>query len=391
MGVKVRERPKGSGDWWVFIDHQGDRKAKKIGRDKRLAIDVAKKIEAKLILGEMNLDKPDNKVPKFQEYAKAWIDVTVPATCKPSSVSSYKGLLDNHILPLFGPKPVNEINRLMVKNFLMGKYKSGHASSTVGHMKSAISGVLNLAVDDEVIPANPTHRIGKIFRVKHIQDNINPLDREELSILLETFVAHFPNHYPLALLLARTGMRLGEAVALKWADIDFHGRFINVERGFSRGKIETPKSGKSRRVDMSKQLANVLSELKHRRKIETVKKGWKKMPDWVFVSSLGTSLDINNWRRRIFDKALEKAGLRKVRIHDLRHTFASLLIQAGESLVYVRDQLGHHSIRVTVDIYGHLAPGGNKAAVDRLDDPGFSATIRNPSATNEKRATALTP
>jgi hypothetical protein len=298
MGVKVRERPKGSGDWWVYIDHQGDRKAKKIGRDKRLAIDVAKKIEAKLILGEMNLDKSDNKVPKFQEYAKAWIDVTVPATCKPSSLSSYQGLLNNHILPLFGPKLVNEINRLMVKNFLM---------------------------------------------------------------------------------------------ALKWADIDFHGRFINVERGFSRGKIETPKSGKSRRVDMSKQLANVLSELKHRRKIETVKKGWKKMPEWVFVSSLGTSLDINNWRRRIFDKALEKAGLRKVRIHDLRHTFASLLIQAGESLVYVRDQLGHHSIRVTVDIYGHLAPGGNKAAVDRLDDPGFSATIRNPSATNEKRATALTP
>ena len=391
MGVKVRERPKGSGDWWVFIDHQGDRKAKKIGRDKRLAVDVAKKIEAKLILGEMNLDKPDNKAPKFVEYATTWIDVTVPATCKPSTVSSYKGLLDNHILSLFGPKPVNEINRLMVKNFLMGKYKSGHASSTVGHMKSAISGVLNLAVDDEVIPANPTHRIGKVFRVKHIKDNTNPLDRDELSILLETFAVHFPNHYPLALLLARTGMRLGEAMALKWTDIDFHGRFINVEKGFSRGKIETPKSGKSRRVDMSKQLANILSELKHRRKIETVKKGWKNMPEWVFVSSLGTFLDINNWRRRIFDKALEKAGLRKVRIHDLRHTFASLLIQADESLVYVRDQLGHHSIRVTVDYYGHLAPGGNKAAVDRLDDPGFSATIRNPSATNEKRATALTP
>ena len=388
MGVKVRERPKGSGDWWVYIDHQGDRKAKKIGRDKRLAIDVAKKIEAKLILGEMNLDKSDNKVPKFQEYAKAWIDVTVPATCKPSSVSSYQGLLNNHILPLFGPKLVNEINRLMVKNFLMGKYKSGHASSTVGHMKSAISGVLNLAVDDETIPANPTHRIGKIFRVKQIKDNINPLSREELSVLLQTFATHFPNHYPLALLLARTGMRLGEALALKWTDIDFHGRFINVERGFSRGKIETPKSGKSRRVDMSKQLSIVLSGLKHRRKVETISKGWKTIPEWVFVSSLGTSLDINNWRRRIFDKALEKAGLRKVRIHDLRHTFASLLIQAGESLVYIRDQLGHHSIKVTVDIYGHLAPGGNKAAVDRLDDPDLSATIRNPDATNEKQATA---
>ena len=57
-----------------------------------------------------------------------------------------------------------------------------------------------------------------------------------------------------------------------------------------------------------------------------------------------------------------------MRIHDLRHTYASLLIQQGESLVYIKEQLGHHSIQVTVDTYGHLVPGGNKAAVDRLDD-----------------------
>ena len=69
-------------------------------------------------------------------------------------------------------------------------------------------------------------------------------------------------------------------------------------------------------------------------------------------------------------------GLRKVRVHDLRHSYTSLPIQVGESLAYVRDQLGHHSIEVTVDIYGHLAPEGNKAAVDRLDDD-FPTTIRN--------------
>ena len=78
--------------------------------------------------------------------------------------------------------------------------------------------------------------------------------------------------------------------------------------------------------------------------------------------------------------------MRRVNVHSLRHAYASLLIQAGESLAYIRDQLGHHSIKVTVDIYGHLAPEGNKAAVDRLDD---DATTRNPGATkNEKRLTA---
>lgn len=78
---------------------------------------------------------------------------------------------------------------------------------------------------------------------------------------------------------------------------------------------------------------------------------------------------ISSLRRRVWSKLLPKAGFRWLRIHDLRHTFASLLIQNGESLAYVKEQMGHHSIRVTVDTYGHLVPGGNRAAVDRLDEP----------------------
>ena len=70
-----------------------------------------------------------------------------------------------------------------------------------------------------------------------------------------------------------------------------------------------------------------------------------------FVSEAETPLDSSHWRSRVFKRALEQTGLRKVRVHDLRHSYASLLIQAGESLPYVRDQLGHHSIKVTVDIF----------------------------------------
>ncbi len=71
---------------------------------------------------------------------------------------------------------------------------------------------------------------------------------------------------------------------------------------------------------------------------------------------------------RLSHPALAKAGLRRIRLHDLRHTFASLLIQNSESLAYVRDQLGHHSIQITVDTYGHLVPGANRQAVARLDE-----------------------
>jgi hypothetical protein len=70
----------------------------------------------------------------------------------------------------------------------------------------------------------------------------------------------------------------------------------------------------------------------------------------------------------VFSRMLEKAELRQIRIHDLRHSYASLLLQQGESIVYVKEQLGHASIQITVDTYGHLIPGANRAAVDRLDE-----------------------
>jgi integrase len=386
MGVKVKERPEGSGIWWIFINHDGKRKAKKIGKDKRTAMEAARKIEAKLTLGDMGLGQDETKVMIFSDYAKSWIVVTVPATCKESSLRDYQGLLKNHILPVFGNLQINEINRLMVKDFLMKKSNAGFASSTVTHMKNAISGVLNMAVDDETIAVNPAHRLGKAIHAKSMRLEIDPLNKEELALLLAAFKKHYPRHYPMALTLARTGMRLGEVIGLQWGDIDFNGRFINIQRGLSRSKIETPKNGKPRRVDMSLQLTETLMELRQQIRIETVKKGWGQLPEWVFISEDGTHLDGSHWRSRIFNKALERSGLRRVNVHSLRHAYASMLIQAGESLAYIRDQLGHHSIKVTVDIYGHLAPEGNKAAVDRLDD---DATIRNPGATkNEKGLTA---
>jgi len=102
------------------------------------------------------------------------------------------------------------------------------------------------------------------------------------------------------------------------------------------------------------------------------------MDDWLFTTPQGTQLDPSNLRK-VFVRALTAAKLRRVRFHDLRHTFASLLIEQGESLAYIRDQLGHSSIKVTVDTYGHLVPGGNRQAVDKLDE-------RVKQSDNEKEA-----
>ncbi|HYT58054.1 MAG TPA: tyrosine-type recombinase/integrase [Verrucomicrobiae bacterium] len=91
------------------------------------------------------------------------------------------------------------------------------------------------------------------------------------------------------------------------------------------------------------------------------------MEDWLFTTPKRARLEPSNLRK-VFNKLLTDAKLRRVRFHDLRHTFATMLIEQGEGLAYVRDQMRHSSIKVTVDIYGHLVPGSNRQAVDKLDE-----------------------
>jgi integrase len=196
---------------------------------------------------------------------------------------------------------------------------------------------------------------------------VDILTPAEADKLLTTAEKHFKRLYPLLLCAMRTGARQGEILALEWGDIDWTGNFIEVRRSNWRGIVGTPKSGKTRRVDMSDRLKSVLEEHKKRMAAEALKAG-EEMSPLVFTSAERTPYDGVNVRKS-FEAALRKAGLRKVRFHDLRHSYASWLIANKESLAYVRDQLGHHSIQITVDLYGHLVPGANREAVNRLDPP----------------------
>jgi integrase len=162
---------------------------------------------------------------------------------------------------------------------------------------------------------------------------------------LDKAVTDFAHYYPLFLCAPRSGLRQGELIALKGTDLDFNGSFIHVQRTLSRRKITTPKSGKTRRVDMSKQLASVLSELLSKRRAAALRKEMEKpaverrdtatvinevMEHWLFTTPPGTQLDPSNMRK-IFKLLLTAAKLRRVRFHDLRHTFATLLLEQGEA------------------------------------------------------------
>jgi integrase len=207
---------------------------------------------------------------------------------------------------------------------------------------------------------------------------MDPLSASELQHLLDTVQKQFPQHYTLFLLLARTGLRIGEALALQWSDIDFNGRFIKVERGISRGKVEPPKSGKARLVDMSAQLAKTLRVHQLQSKKKGLSLGMGGLPEYVFTNEKGGFLNKDNWRRRVFLKALKKGELREIRIHDLRHTYATLRISKGDNIQDVSNQLGHHSVKLTLDVYNHWVPGKKKSEVDALDSMHLDAPHTHP-------------
>jgi integrase len=330
----------------------------------------------------------------LREYAERWLSL-IAATVKRRTLASYKQTLDNHILPVFGSRKVRQLQKGRIKMFLAEKLTGGLARNSVRIIHATLRAMLNAAVDDQVILANPADKLGRQLRlVKSTttrQEEIKAFTREQLALFLAAAWKKEPRFAPFFLLLARAGLRLGEALALEWQDVNFTAREIRVARAFSAGEIETPKAGHGRTVDMSQQLARTLNRLQTDRKSETLKRGWSEYPAWVFCSTTGTPMEERNVRRA-FARVLKAAKLPgHFTPHGLRHTFASLLLQMGVSPAYVQRQLGHASIQLTVDTYGKWLPLGDKAAVDGLDDRGVGATRADRVVANGSSVVAESP
>jgi integrase len=327
------------------------------------------------------------------QYAERWLSIA-SSGLKRGTVHSYDGALKRHILPILGHTKLRKLHRMQIKDLLVLKLGSGLARGTVAFVHATLRAMLSAAVDDCIIVANPANKLGRKLRLGvsrgTLQEQTKAFTREQLNLFLETAKRSRPNVAPVCLLLSRTGMRLGEAVALQWNDVDFEHHEIRVARSLWRTCIQTPKSGHGRTVDMSAQLAARLKVLRAERAAETLKRGWREVPIWIFCTSEGKPLH-PSWVQEAFKRVLKDAKLPlHFSPHCLRHTFASLLLQQGESPVYVQRQLGHATIQLTVDTYGRWLPLGNKAAVNRLDDPSWRRSGSKTVATDPGMAPAAT-
>ena len=208
------------------------------------------------------------------------------------------------------------------------KTEAGYSKNTIKNMRNLISGVMELAIEDKIVGTNPAARSGKYQKAAKKARKAEFLTPEEVRLLLDNARGVF---YPFFLTAARTGLRQGELIGLRWDDIDWNGKFLTVKRTMYRKQEKIPKSGKERKVDMSDRLLEVLKDHKKAMTAEALRPGTPFSP-YVFTSRNKTP--------------------------------------HGASLTYVKEQMGHHSISVTVDVYGHLIPSANRAEVNKLDDSG---------------------
>jgi integrase len=355
---------------------------------------VKREIEARLALGETGaLERGEPATPLLSEYAEKWLQ-NVEHERKPSTAGFYRQFLRLYVLPSFGQQRLEGIRRDDVKKFVSHLRARGLAKNTIRLAVTTLRALLTAAAEDNFIEHNPAQGLGRFVKSEKAEREATSLKPNEVERLLHAAREELVfRHYALIFTALRAGLREGELAALMWGDIQFgeseddRERYILVQRNYDRRwsrKMLTPKSKRSRRVDLSRELRRVLMELRDGRFVEAFANGKSEILDeLVFPSDAGTPIEMNNFSERVFKPVLARAGLRKIRFHDLRHTFGSLLLQAGASLAYVRDQMGHSSIQITVDVYGHLIPGANIAFVDRLDgltSPQESARHELPEA-----------
>jgi integrase len=258
--VKVRQC---KGAWWVFVDHKRQRKAKRVGigaAGKRAAEEVARAYEVQLTLGTLDFSKPASMT--LAAYSSDWLN-THGLTLNLGTREKYAELLRVHWLPTLGPVTLASITRQQVKSIVADKART-YTRGTVSYMTHVLRSCLHSAVEDGIILTNPTARLGALATKGRKAAPVEVFTpRVLLAFILSEAKRLDPALYPSVLLLARTGMRIGEALALQAGDIDLDGRRIHIKRTWGspakqnrEHRFNSPKGKRDRLVDMSKQLTD---------------------------------------------------------------------------------------------------------------------------------------
>jgi integrase len=377
-GVTVRKDHRGV--WTAFVEKGGIRKNRTFGKGREALVQAIKLAEAMA----QNMDQvntgstsPDgsNYCPMFLQYSKDWFE-RKKKTWKGSTRERYEGVLVKDIWPhtIFKNKRLDQITRAVMKGFLEGIYQN-YSATTVEIVHCVISGIYTDAIDAEIVDKNPAHRILTNILPKKSerkQTTAKPFNKNDLDLFYRTAEKICSKGEVLILKMeGYAGLRLGESLTVRFKNIDFEKSQYYVKESYKRQKFDTPKNGKFRFVDLPDFLTEELRKYVMDLRKQKLVAGEKPIVDLLFEDP--TKKDGFPYSQRKIQEAMKrvckKTGLDMRSPHDLRHTYATILLMRDKSLVYVQKQLGHSSIQITADIYCHWIEGEGRDGLEEAFKP----------------------
>lgn len=405
---------------WVadYIDQYGKRHREKpegnfenMAQQRRAAQSLLKKRLDEVDRGSYSADSARLT---FGQVAAAFLESKV--NIRPSTRRNYRSLIDLYLAPYFGTKKLRHISVADIECFrndlsvgrpppivdafamrmrnerpALSQARARQRASmkapgirTINKAVGLLGSIFRYACKHEWINRNPAEYVEKLkvpvsldsdaldSNVLAPSEIVRLLDAAEPSRWSKDGKTYINNYRLLIKTAVFTGMRSGEIRGLKWGDIDWASGQIHVRRSYKEGHFNAPKTQASiRQIELP---GFLLAELREWRL--ACPKG---KHDLVFPNLAGNPMSNTNLLQRGFYPALRRAGLRKIRFHDLRHTFASMLIAGGEDIVRVSRLLGHASPTITLQVYAHMLPNEHYGSADRLASLVFDAVTIVPA------------
>jgi integrase len=314
----------------------------------------------------------------FAEYLEKWLSDYAKPNLSPRGFERYQGIITKHLIPDIGSITLTQLKPEHLQKHYTTKLNSGLSSGTVRYHHAVIHKALQTAVKWGLINRNVADGVD----VPHVHHNeMQTWDEYEINRFLKA--SKDGQYYTLFHTALYTGMRRSELLALRWCDVDFIFSQISVSRSLHHLKdgsyiFTQPKSAKSKRTISLSSFA-IVALHEHKKKQEEIRAPLGitlKDDDLVFSTLEGKPLRPNTITRA-WNLAAKHAGVKVIRLHDARHTHASLMLKAGIHPKIVQERLGHSTIAMTLDTYSHVTPGLQQAAAESFDK------LLNPKRENE--------
>lgn len=308
----------------------------------------------------------------FKEVFELWFDSIYKRDVRESTTVKTRELFDNHILEAFGHMRIDKINKVHCRSAI-NKWSKSLSKTKV--MKNYCVRVFDFAIDDlDLIKVNPMERI-KVPKFKKEKKPIQFYNKDELRLFLDCAKEEDDSKwYVIYRLLAFSGMRKGELLGLQWKKINFQDNTIQIDQTLTRGQNNTliiqptKTSAGTRTISMDSTTMNILKEWRTQQRLDFLKLGMNtnKPNQYVFTSYKDNSLIQHSNLTNVINRIIKKRGLKRITVHQLRHSHCSLLFESGATIKEVQERLGHSSYEVTLNIYTHVTEQKKDETADRF-------------------------